>query len=171
MPAAPYSEVPPVPDVKIIVGLCGSGKSHLAGDLAQQGYVVLDEKFAGERFAADSTHLSPRKFEVLVEQLQQGKNCAFTEAMLMFPQVQQTFQPCLDRLRAMKGVTVEEVFFENDLEAANHNCMNDPNREDGTLWTRQNEVWSPMYHIPDGLTPRQIERIPDKEASDADAGD
>jgi hypothetical protein len=68
-------------------------------------------------------------------------------------------------------VTVEEVFFENNLEVANPNCMNDPNRADGTPWTKQNEIWSPMYHIPAGVTPRQIERIPDKEASDDDAGD
>jgi hypothetical protein len=159
-----------MPDVKIIVGLCGSGKSHLADELAQQGYIVLDEEFAGEWFAADSTHLSPKKFEVLVEQLQQGRNCAFTEAMLMFPQVRQTFQPCLDRLRAMEGVTVEEIFFENNLEAANHNCMNDANRRDGTPWTKQNEIWSPMYQIPAGIAPRQIERIPAREANSADAG-
>jgi hypothetical protein len=45
-----------MPRAVLIVGLCGSGKSHLAEELARQG---LDEAFAGERFAADETHLSP----------------------------------------------------------------------------------------------------------------
>ncbi len=74
-----------MPDVRLIVGLCGCGKYHRAKELQENGYVVLDETYPFEpekRFAADDgRHLSTEKFNELVKQLKEGKKCAFTEAM------------------------------------------------------------------------------------------
>src|SRR5438067_644722 len=120
-----------MPRAVLIVGLCGSGKSYLACELEKQGYVCLDESFEDKRFAADTGDLSRGKFDTLVRLLKAGKNCAYTDAMLMDPKNYQQFQPWLKELQAMPDVTVEWVWFANDLEAANYNCINDPNRTDG----------------------------------------
>jgi hypothetical protein len=154
-----------MPRAVLIVGLCGSGKSHLARELEQQGFVRLDESFGRSRFSADEGKLlSTGKFDELERQLAQGKDCAFTEAMLMFKEGREEFDPCLKRLQGMKGVTVEWVFFANDLDSANHNCRNDPERPHPEGSVRNNESWSPRYTIPDGHTPWSIVRIPERKA-------
>jgi hypothetical protein len=80
----------------------------MAQDYATQGYVCLDESFEGRRFAADhGKNLSTDKFNELKRQLAQGRDCAFTEAMLMFEKERQKFEPCVKELQAMKDVTVE----------------------------------------------------------------
>lgn len=152
-----------MPDVKLIVGLCGSGKSHHAKELEGKGYVVLDEGFSADDPGAEK-HLSTAKFNALVDRLTEGKNCAFTEAMLMFEQRRQEFEPCLKTLQAMKGVTVEWVFFAKDPDSANHNCRNDPNRTDGKGRADKNDIWSHCYTIPAGHTPRPIVRIPERKS-------
>jgi hypothetical protein len=153
-----------MPHAVLIVGLCGSGKSQLAQDYASQGYVCLDESFEGRRFAADSEkNLSTDKFNELKRQLALGRNCVFTEAMLMFEKERQAFEPCLKQLYAMIGVTVEWVFFANDLEAANHNCRNDPNRKDPEGAVLNNGRWTGHYQIPAGHTARPIFRILEKK--------
>jgi len=151
-----------MPRAVLIVGLCGSGKSHLAREFEQQGFVSLDESFGGSRFSADQGKLlSTGKSDELERQLAQGKNCAFTEAMLMFEQGRKEFEPCLMRLQGMKGVTVEWVFFAKDPDSANHNCRNDPNRTDGEGRAELNDRWSRCYTIPAGHTPWPIVRIPE----------
>jgi hypothetical protein len=153
-----------MPHAVLIVGLCGCGKSHLARCYATKGYVCLDESFEGRRFAADpGKNLSTDKFNELKRQLAQGKNCAFTEAMLMFENERQEFEPFLKELHTMKDVTVEWVFFANDLDSANHNCRNDPNRTDSENSAALNNRWSPYYTIPTGHTPHGIVRIPGKK--------
>jgi hypothetical protein len=148
----------------LIVGLCGCGKSHLALELEKQGFVRLDESFEGRRFAADlGRSLSTDKVNELKKQLAQGKNCAFTEAMLMSAATRTEFEPCLKQLEAMPGVTIEFVFFANDPDSANHNCLNDPNRTDGAGRVKLNNEWSRHYIIPAGHAPRPITRIPEKK--------
>ncbi len=153
-----------MPFAVLIVGLCGSGKSHFARELAQRGYVCLDESFEGRDFAADiGSPLSTDKFNELVKQLGLGKDCAFTEAMLMFERNPKLFEPSLKKLQAMPGVTVEWVFFTKDLDAANHNCLNDPNRTDGLGRAKLNNDWIHHYTIPAGHNSRPITRIPEKK--------
>lgn len=149
-----------MPVVKIIVGLCGCGKSHMAQDLeTREGYVCLDEEFEGNRFAADTGVLSRGKFDTLVRLLKEAKDCAYTDAMLMDARNRQQFDPWLKELQARKDVTVEWVFFDNDLAAANHNCLNDPKRKDGPGAVANNNRWNPLYTIPPGHTPRPITRV------------
>jgi hypothetical protein len=153
-----------MPSAVLIVGLCGCGKSHLASELEKQGFVRLDESFEGRPFAADpGKALSTDKFNELKKQLAEGKNCAFTEAMLMSAVNRAEFEPCLKQLEAMPEVSVEWVFFANDPDSANHNCRNDPNRTDGEKWVPLNDQWSRYYTIPVGHTPRPITRIPEKK--------
>ena len=149
-----------MPLAKIIVGLCGCGKSHMAQDLEiREGYVCLDEEFKGKPFTADRGDLSRGKFDTLVRLLKEGKNCAYTDAMLMDETNRRQFDPWLKELQALKGVTVEWVYFENDLAAANHNCLNDPKRTDGPGRAKLNEGWTRRYTIPPGHTPKPITRI------------
>jgi hypothetical protein len=149
-----------MPIAKIIVGLCGSGKSHMARVLeAREGYVCLDEEFEGKYFAADSGVLSRGKFDTLVRLLKKGKDCVYTDAMLMDARNRQQFEPWLRELQSIEGVTVEWVFFENDLATANHNCLNDTNRKDGPGAVLNNNQWSPLYTVPHGHTSRPITRI------------
>ena len=64
-----------MPVAKIIVGLCGCGKSHKAQELEiREGYVCLDEELNGKRFAADTGVLSREKLDTLVKLLGEGKN-------------------------------------------------------------------------------------------------
>jgi hypothetical protein len=152
--------------VVLIVGLCGSGKTYLATELESQGFVCLDESFGGIRFSADPGKLlSTGKSDELERQLMQGMDCAFTEAMLMFEQGRQEFEPCLKRLRAMKDTTIEWVYFANDPDSANHNCRNDPNRSDGEGRVALNVKWCRSYRIPHGHTPRAIVKIPTKKTN------
>jgi len=75
-----------MPVGKIIVGLCGCGNcgnSHMGQNLEiREGYVCLDEEFEGKRFAADTGVLFKGKFDTLVRLLKEGKNCAYTDALL-----------------------------------------------------------------------------------------
>jgi hypothetical protein len=149
-----------MPIAKIIVGLCECGKSHMAEGLeAPEGYVCLGEKFEGKCFAADTGALFRGKFDTLVRLLKEGKDFAYTDAMLMDAWNRRQFDPWLKELRAMKGVTVEWVFFENDLATANHSCLNDHNRKDPPGSVANNNLWSPHYTIPVGHTLRPITRI------------
>ena len=150
-----------MPRVTIIVGLCGSGKSHLAKQLQSQGAVCLDESFKGVRFSADTGVLSRGKFDTLVRLLRDGHDCAYTDAMLMSEATRRQFEPWLKELDALPGVTVEWVFFENDAAAANHNCRNDPNRDAQKVAGDEsnNKCWTALYAIPAGHTPRRIEGI------------
>ncbi len=79
----------------------------------------------------------------------------------MFASERQKFEPCRKQLEAMPGVTVDWEFFENDLEAANHNCRNDPNRppEHWKGSIDHNNRWSPMYTIPPNVNARIIFKI------------
>lgn len=81
----------------------------------------------------------------------------------MFEKERQEFEPCVKQLQAMKGVSVEWVFFANDPDAANHNCRNDPNRKAPDGAVRNNARWTRLYTIPAGHTPRPIFRIPSKQ--------
>jgi hypothetical protein len=149
-----------MPRAVLIVGLCGCGKSHLALDLEKQGFVRLDESFEGRWFVADrGSPLSTDKFNELVKQLTWGKDCAFTEAMLMSEANRKLFQPSLKKLEGMPGVVVEWVFFANDPDSANHNCLNDPNRTDGKGRAKLNDDWTRHYTIPPGHMPKPITRI------------
>jgi hypothetical protein len=157
-----------MPHVKLIVGLCGSGKSHLAKELENaEAYVRLDETYPddpGKKFSADpGSSLSTAKFDELLRQLANSKDCAFTEAMLMFAVVRQEFEPCLKVLQAMPGVTIEWVFFVNDRDAANWNCLNDPNpdRKNAKGNVALNNRWYDHYDIPPGATVLPVARIPE----------
>jgi hypothetical protein len=71
------------------------------------------------------------KFDTLVRLLKKGKDCAYTDAMRMCKATREQFNPWLQELQELSGVIVEWVFFENNVAAANHNCINDLNRTDG----------------------------------------
>jgi hypothetical protein len=138
----------------------------LASGLERQGFVSLDESFNGSRFSADPGRLlSTAKSDELERLLALGKDCAFTEAMLMFECGRKEFEPCLKRLEAMPRVTVEWVFFANDPDSANHNCRNDPNRTDGEGSVALNDNWTRSYIIPSDQVPRPIARIPIKRTA------
>jgi hypothetical protein len=148
-----------MPHVVLLVGLCGSGKTHHAEEYEKRGYVKLDEGYSAEDPAAGK-HLSKTKFQALRKAVTNGRDCVFTEAQLMFEPLRQEFERDLATLRGINALTIEWVFFENNLEKAKWNCRNDPKRRDPKGSVANNERWAPFYTIPNGETVRKIHKLP-----------
>jgi len=143
--------------VVLLVGLCGSGKTYLAMKLQQdEGYSCLDEGYGD----IDAIGLSKEKNDELIAKLSEGTNCAYTEGMLMDPARRASFAPFLESIEA-QGHEVEWIYFENNVGKANHNCLNDPNRDDKDGAVEHNNQWHHDYHIPAEYFPgREIELLP-----------
>jgi hypothetical protein len=62
-------------------------------------------------------------------------------------------------------VVIEWVYFENDVAAANHNCINDPRRMGGVGRAKLNDGWTRCYTIPAGHKPQPITRIEAKKTA------
>lgn len=136
--------------VTFIVGLAGSGKSHLMNsgrfDFAcHDGFMAVG--------AHESAHRN------LVRLLRAGKRCAVAELQLMRRYTRDGY--LLRLRRAVPGVRVRWVFFENDIAAASHNCRlrrNKPGDPSGKKHVAMNESWTHWYELPARVRPRKIFR-------------
>jgi hypothetical protein len=130
--------------VIFVLGLCGSGKSTRARELAAGGFADFDEKATGRSLRPDwpnSAYLD------LVDAVATGRDCVATDIWFFEPEAQQ--RVTRDLAQAHPDVVIEwECFDPADLELANHNCRHDPTRTpvgiEGNL--RQNDYMVQCLH-------------------------
>ncbi len=122
--------------VTFILGLCGSGKTHLVKQIAD--VLVIDESF----FA--------RKNELRAA-IRAGKNCVITE--IAFCREDKREEIVRELLACVPDIEVKWVCFENDLAKANTNCRRErKDKEPGSAEAHVaiNESYSPFYTYPSG---------------------
>ena len=131
--------------VTFILGLCGSGKSELIRQLDADR--KFDEGFAWNRHG---------EHEDLVAALQSGGHCAVIEVAYCVPGPREEF---LEKItRAVPGLRVRWICFENDLAQANRNCVDRNDGRDLKMLFAQNQFLSPAYTYPPGAEIRPVWR-------------
>lgn len=148
------------PAVTFIVGLAGSGKTRLLKNLVYDA--VMDDDFWFSDEAKSENHAA------LLALLKDGKHCVIAERQFMFASRRDEYEK---QLKAdFPDVQVNWLFFENDLESANHNCESrSPKRGDigGTSHIDQNKNDSPCYNIPEHAPRLKIHPWPGMTANEA----
>ena len=136
--------------VTVIVGLSGSGKSHEAGKLKAAGAELFNE---GVR--PDVPHEWQRFFAVLAS----GRDCAVVEIAYIGKAEREYLKR--EVLNRYPNTEFKWIFFENNLEVANWNCSNDPDRTPEKVRGdhANNERWTVQYEIPKDVKQRKIFRL------------
>jgi hypothetical protein len=133
--------------VKFIVGLCGSGKSHL---ISQYGasFAVFDEGVA-PGWPAHGPFL---------EAVRRGQDCIAVEIAFRLQSYRAAIAAEIRLIRS--DLHVEWIFFENDPRTANDNCMKDRKKKRDVAGNiAHNNVWTLDYDIPAGVVPIPIHRL------------
>ena len=113
-----------MPRVVFVLGLCGSGKSNHANELASQGFKNFDEKVT----CLPVNPCWPKTaYPELVRSVVDGENCVVTDVAFYSRVLRQLVISDLTSKRP--DVVIEwECFDTADLEIANYNCVHDPER-------------------------------------------
>jgi len=132
--------------VTFLLGLCGSGKTHLAKELR--------EATGAEIFEGVEHHKS---LPAIVQHLRNGKDCIVEEIAYCDSH---TREEIITRLRSLvPEVQIECICFENDLESANWNVVHRTNKGGVEGHLAINRSWHGVYKCPDGAKIRPITRI------------
>jgi len=116
-----------MPHVVFVLGLCGSGKSKRANELASQGFMSFDEKSIGRSVHPNLQKWPNSAYPEFVQAVVDGKNCVVTEVAFYDRALRQLVTSELTSKRP--DVVIEwECFATTDLENANYNCEHDPER-------------------------------------------
>jgi len=120
--------------VTFILGLCGAGKSWLASRAA------VGAKF-DEGFLDDAS-----QHDALIASLRSGNDAVVVEIAYCVEEARIAIVRELER--AVPGVSIRWVCFENDLVVANKNCRERMNKGDAEGHVAINERVSPWYTYP-----------------------
>ena len=96
-----------MPKITIVYGLCGSGKTYVAQDMADRTGLPFLEQPIGR-------NLLP----VIVQWLRSGNSCIVEEALLFDKRHRDHWTA---ELRSIPKVDIEWICFEKDLATAKHN--------------------------------------------------
>ena len=130
-----------MPTVTFIIGLPGSGKTHLAHRLKK-----INEAF---RPCVIYDDLKKTELDALEEAVKQGKDVILVDPWLCYPS---TREIACKRIEEW-GATIDEIFFENDPEAALRNVRH---RNDGRHVESFIKQTTKHYTIPDGTIKAKI---------------
>jgi len=133
--------------VSFLLGLCGSGKSHLADELARH---------SGAKFI-DSLLADQARISLLIDSLSHGQDCLVEEAAFCTEAGRRWICGLLE---AIPDLEIDWICFENDVEAANWNVVNRLNKSDAPGHLEINRRLTKEYTYPSGVTPRSIHRVP-----------
>lgn len=140
----------------LIQGLAGSGKSHLIKLLRYD--FLIEENFA----ASDESER--RNIADLASNLRCGRRCIISERKYRSNAERHTFiEKVLRAVEPSPKPAISIICFENDLNAANHNCKfrtNKPDDQFGSGHIEQNNKDTQNYEIPDDAIVVKIHRIP-----------
>jgi hypothetical protein len=138
-----------VATVTVILGLCGSGKSHYLKNMSNV-----------EPFEEGAWPDNRKEWKRFLDTLAMGKDCGVIEIAYIT-------EDGRDELVRLVGgrypdTNFEWICFKNDLATANWNCLNDPerprDRAEGNV--AQNNCWTHQYTIPKGAVVHDIFKIP-----------
>lgn len=134
-----------MPKVTFILGLCGSGKSHLADEMVKDlGVRKFDENFI----------LEEHQQQDLFNSLRAGIDCVLIEIHYCMLEYR---DPFIQRLKQeVPDVAIEWIAFKNDLATANRNCELRTNKGKAKEHKEINGRLSPHYIIPSGAEVRPI---------------
>jgi len=101
----------------------------------------------------------PENWQRFLEELAAGHDCALIE--IAYLRQWKRDELVREVRKLYPDTNFEWIYFENDLEAANWNCVNDPDRTPEKIAgdLRNNERWTKQYKIPEGTSVRKIFRI------------
>jgi adenylate kinase family enzyme len=147
-----------MPRVVFVLGLCGSGKSFRAKELADQGFRSFDEKITGRPVHPDWPNTAYFEF---VQAVVDGENCVVTDIAFYSRDLRQRVISELKSKRS-DAVIEWECFDIVDRETANYNCEHDPERtmDDIKRNLKQNqETFQYLQNDRDAL-PADCKRLP-----------
>jgi hypothetical protein len=130
-----------MPKVTFILGLCGSGKSHLAAGIA-----------AGAKFD-EGFLLDEEQHQALFAALRSGEDCVVVEFAYVLAEERRKILAEIEG--AVPGVDVEWLCIENHLARANKNCR-ERDKGDAEWHVRINEYYWPRYTYPEGSEVRAM---------------
>jgi hypothetical protein len=127
----------------VVLGLCGSGKSHL---IEARGLRLFDGLIG-----------TPSILDDAIAWLRSGQDCGIEEIHYCVPSYREEFER---RLRAeVPGVEIEWVCFANDLDAANWNVTHRKNKADAETHRGINGRLHPQYVCQAGVRILPIHRV------------
>jgi hypothetical protein len=127
------------PHVIFLLGLCGSGKSHMADRINAD--IKIDEDFLDSR----SMHKG------LISAIKKKKTIVITEIAYCVEKYRK--EVCREILKVDSGAQIDWICFENDLFRANKNCKERSNKgpqEQVKAHMRINRNLSEKYTYPKG---------------------
>ena len=140
--------------VTFVLGLAGSGKTHLI-QWMKHDWMVEEDFFTPTWF--DIKHAE------LVKHLQNGNNCVVSELQLLTESVRDAYVARLTYDVGDPTPSINWICFENNLEVANHNCRRRTNKPSGRgspeQHVQQNNAFAPAYTIPNGAIVMKIHRL------------
>lgn len=155
-----------MPTLTIVVGLPGSGKSHLIREYAaaHPAALVVDDYHAAPHHDSPAVE-DARAYPELVAALRAGRDALVADIAFTDAAARDEFARVLG---AEPGVVLAWVFFENDLAA----CLANIARRDRA--SRADEEWAarefaPGYVVPPGVVPRPVWRSVSPPSSSASA--
>ncbi len=139
----------------LIQGLAGSGKSHLIEMLCCD--FLIQENFAS------SDDCEERNIQDLARELRCGRRCIVSERKYRSSVERSKFiQRVLSIVAPSPPPLISVICFENDIEAANHNCLKRTNKEQdpsGEDHVAQNNKDTLDYEIPSNAIVVKIYQI------------
>lgn len=129
--------------VILLVGLCGSGKSHWASTHGPPGCIYFDD--------------SASKYPALRQALLSGTDCIVEEVSLCRAEHRDYVMALLSDV---PDLDIQWVYFENDLDSANHNVTHRTNKGNARQHRIYNERLHIDYSIPPGVVALPITRLP-----------
>jgi hypothetical protein len=132
-----------MPKALVVLGLCGSGKSHL---IEARGLRLFDGPVG-----------TPSILDDAIAWLNSGRDCGIEEIHYCIPSYREAFER---RLRAeVLDVEIEWVCFANDLNASNWNVTHRKNKADAETHRSINDRLHPQYVCPAGVPILPIHRV------------
>ena len=132
-----------MPKALVVLGLCGSGKSHL---IEARGLQLFDGPIG-----------TPSILDDAIAWLSSGRDCGIEEIHYCIPSYREAFER---RLRPeVPAVEIEWVCFANDLDAANWNVTHRKNKADAETHRAINDWLHSQYVFPAGEPILPIHRV------------
>ena len=132
--------------ITFILGLCGSGKTHLSEQLKKEtGAEVFENLLTGGR-----------SLPGLIQCLKDGKDCIVDEVRFCLPVYRHEI---IQSLSEIAGIRIDWICYENDLESANWNVIHRTNKGDTEGHLDINLRLHPHYDYPAGAKIIPIQRI------------
>lgn len=141
-----------MPKIIFILGLAGSGKSHLANQIHRETGASCFEGIVGDT----------GEMARMLDHLQRGGDCVIEEIAYLLPSNRERI--VADLTSRFPGIEISWECFENDVDAANWNVERRTNKGSPGNHMYMNSVYQALYIYPGAATPRKIFRLPAKSS-------